>query len=393
MRGERKEESGRPLRRFGEDVLIAGVSVRGLTESAARAGYRVTAVDGFNDLDLQAVATDVRRVIPYSAAAAANASRDIDADVVCYVSNFENHPAALHRLQRGRTLWGNPPQVLARARDPAALTEVVRAAGLPAALVRKHPPRLVPVSSVSRWLLKPRASGGGHGIVPWSPGAAVPRSCVLQQRMPGRAASVLFAADGERAIVLGVTLQLVGERRFGSHGFRYCGSLLAPPEDPEWGARSSLAERGALLAGVLTRAFGLVGVNGVDVMVHRGRVVPIEVNPRHTAAMELLERRDGLSIFHTHVAGCTGELSALIKPASVSAAAGKAIVFARRDVVTPSGDHWLADSDIRDVPAAGTSVRKGAPICTVFAMAKTVNACYEALVARAAGIHDETERS
>ena len=38
MRGERKEESGRPLRRFGEDVLIAGVSVRGLTESAARAG-------------------------------------------------------------------------------------------------------------------------------------------------------------------------------------------------------------------------------------------------------------------------------------------------------------------------------------------------------------------
>ena len=119
---------------------------------------------------------------------------------------LENHPAALHRLQRGRTLWGNPPQVLARARDPAALTEVVRAAGLPAALVRKHPPRLVPGSSVSRWLLKPRASGGGHGIVPWSPGAAVPRSCVLQQRMPGRAASVLFAADGERAIVLGVTL-------------------------------------------------------------------------------------------------------------------------------------------------------------------------------------------
>ncbi len=380
------------MTRLSKDVLIAGVSVRGLTESAVRAGYRVTAVDAFSDLDLQAVATDVRRVVPYSAAAAADASRDLDAGAVCYVSNFENHPAALRRLQRGRTLWGNPPQVLARARDPAALAEVVRAAGLPAALVRKRPPRPVAGSSISRWLLKPRASGGGHGIVPWSPGLAVPRSCVLQERIAGRAASVLFAADGERAIVLGVTRQLVGERRFGSHGFRYCGSLLAPPEDTEWGASSPLAERGAQLAAVLTRAFGLVGVNGVDVIVHRARVIPIEINPRHTAAMELFERRDGLSIFRTHVAGCTGTLSALIKPASVSAAAGKAIVFARRDVVTPSADHWLADTDVRDVPPAGLSVRRGAPICTVFAIAPTMSECYEALAARAARIHDETER-
>jgi predicted ATP-grasp superfamily ATP-dependent carboligase len=377
------------LTRPSESVLIAGVSVRGLTESAARAGYRVTAVDAFSDLDLQAVATDVRRVIPYSAAAAADASRDVEADAVCYVSNFENYPAALRRLQRGRTLLGNPPRVLARARDPAALAEVVGAAGLPAALVRNRSPRHVSGSAVTRWLLKPRASGGGHGIVPWSPGIAVPRSCVLQQRLPGRAASVLFAADGERAIVLGVTRQLIGERRFGSRGFRYCGSLLAPPEDPDWGASSPLAESGTLLAAVLTRAFGLVGVNGVDVMVHRGQVIPIEINPRHTAAMELLERRDGLSIFHTHVAACTGELSALIKPASVSAAAGKAIVFARRDVVTPSAGRWLADSDVRDVPASGTRVRKGAPICTVFAIAKTVKECFAQLARRAERIYEE----
>jgi predicted ATP-grasp superfamily ATP-dependent carboligase len=126
--------------------------------------------------------------------------------------------------------------------------------------------------------------------------------------------------------------------------------------------------------------------------VQRDRVIPIEINPRHTAAMELFERRDGLSIFRAHVAGCTGELSAVINPASVSAAAGKAIVFARRDVVTPSADCWLADSDVRDVPASGIPIRRGAPICTVFAIAPTVSECYEALVARAARIHEETER-
>ena len=37
-------------------VLIAGVSTRALAVSAARAGYRVTAVDAFGDADLREVA-------------------------------------------------------------------------------------------------------------------------------------------------------------------------------------------------------------------------------------------------------------------------------------------------------------------------------------------------
>jgi predicted ATP-grasp superfamily ATP-dependent carboligase len=216
---------------------------------------------------------------------------------------------------------------------------------------------------------------------------------VLQERIPGRPASILFAADGEHAIVLGVTRQLVGERRFGSRGFRYCGTLLAPPEDSTWGSASALAGQSAKLVAVLTPAFGLVGVNGVDVIVHRDRITPIEINPRHTAAMELLERRDGLSIFRTHVAACTGKLSAVARPAWTSAAAGKAIVFARRDIATPSADRWLADPDVRDVPASGTSVPRGGPICSVFAMAPTMDQCYEDLIARAARIHKETERT
>src|SRR5207245_11417241 len=40
-------------------VLIVGVSTRGLAESAARAGYRVVAVDSFGDLDLRACADAV----------------------------------------------------------------------------------------------------------------------------------------------------------------------------------------------------------------------------------------------------------------------------------------------------------------------------------------------
>ncbi|HXE56683.1 MAG TPA: hypothetical protein VNK43_01670, partial [Gemmatimonadales bacterium] len=41
------------------DVVVVGVSARGLAESAARAGYSVAAVDGFGDLDLRRLAVRV----------------------------------------------------------------------------------------------------------------------------------------------------------------------------------------------------------------------------------------------------------------------------------------------------------------------------------------------
>src|SRR6185312_5814487 len=80
-------------------VLIAGVSVRALAESAARAGARVIALDAYGDLDLRQIA----RVVPipresdgsFDPMRVARASRGIDAGAVTYVSSFENAPAAV----------------------------------------------------------------------------------------------------------------------------------------------------------------------------------------------------------------------------------------------------------------------------------------------------------
>jgi len=373
-------------------VLIAGVSVRGFAESAVRAGYAVAAVDAFADLDLIALAAEARQVRPYTAGAAARSASGVPAAAVCYVSNFENHPAALRRLADSRTLWGNSSDTLAGARDPAAVASALVAAGLPAARARVRAPRPTAPDAARRWLLKPLASGGGHGITPWSTAMPVRRTSVLQERISGHPGSVLFSADGRQAVVHGVTRQLIGDRHFGARDFRYCGNLLAPPDDPDWGTHSPLAQHGAVVASVLTRAFGLVGVNGIDVIVRRGRVVPIEINPRYTAAMELAERRDGISIFGAHVAGCSGHLGAFVSPPPRPVAVGKAIVFARRPVVARATQHWLADPDIRDVPAAGTAIPSGAPICTVFATGATMAECHARLVQRAARIYAEAER-
>ena len=99
-----------------ERVLVAGVSTRAAAESAARAGFAVTAIDAFGDLDHHAAvrALSLPRDFgaPMTAAAVARASRAIDCDAVAYVSNVDNHPGAVATLTAGRWLWGNPASVL-----------------------------------------------------------------------------------------------------------------------------------------------------------------------------------------------------------------------------------------------------------------------------------------
>jgi predicted ATP-grasp superfamily ATP-dependent carboligase len=116
-------------------VIIAGVSTRAAAESAARAGFDVTALDGFADRDQHPFVRSLslpRHVgVAFTARAAAAAAKAIDADVVAYLSNFENDPEAVAMLADGRRLWGNPPDVLRRCRDPFHVAAAFGAHGLP----------------------------------------------------------------------------------------------------------------------------------------------------------------------------------------------------------------------------------------------------------------------
>jgi predicted ATP-grasp superfamily ATP-dependent carboligase len=380
-------------------VLIAGVSVRALAESATRAGYRVTALDAFGDLDLEATAERLITLPPaagarFSAAAAARAVTDAGCDAVVYASGFENQPRAVARLAAVGTLWGNTPAVLARVRDPLRVSRALRRRGFLAPRVRVA---CAPRSADTKWLLKPRASGGGHGIAPWRAigrGRRLPRTMYLQQWVEGVAGSIVFAADGRRAVPLGLSRILAGRRAFGSRGFRYSGNVLSSSGDPRFSEDARLLETATTLAAALTEEFGLVGLNGIDFVVRRGVPYPIEVNPRYTASMELVERAYGLSMFEIHVRACRGALPHFDLPAARAAATGaigKAIVYARRDTKIPDSRRWLADSDVRDVPHPGERIARGRPVCTVFARARDGATSLDALEARAAALYRSLE--
>ncbi len=387
-------------------ILVAGVSVRALAESAARAGYGVIGVDGFSDLDLRAVAVAAVRCHPYSARDAARLARDAPCDTVIYTSNFENDPAAIAELLRSRralrgapsghkrTLWGNTPAVIRRVRNPLRLAKLLARLGFAVPAVRATAPgaRSTMPGAAQEWLLKPKASGGGQGVVVWHPGERVPRGFVLQERMRGVPGSIAFVADGRDVVPLALSRQLVGNRSLGATGFRYSGSVLVPPGDAMLPRDGEILARATELAVAVTRAFGLVGVNGIDFIARGGVPYPVEVNPRPTGSMELAERAYGISIFATHVQAMRGKLPEfdLVRERlaggrgrHAGGAVGKALVYARRTRKMRDTTRWLADQSVRDIPPPGSVILAGRPICTVFAEGRTGAACLERLIARA----------
>jgi len=367
-------------------VLIAGVTTRGFAESAAHAGYEVVAIDGFGDLDLRthARAVTVARAGEgdrFSIRAAVAAAREVRRDATCYVASFENHPDAVEALGKASPVWGNAPAVLTRVRDPERLARALAAHGIATPGVRSTAPR---GADGGRWLVKPRASGGGSGIVSWR-GSRVPTGSYVQERVAGVPGSVVFAANGRNAVPLGVTRGLAGHRAFGATGFKYCGSILLDPEEPVFGHVSRLAE-------AVTAEFGLVGVNGIDFVVAHGVPHAVEVNPRYSASMELVERAYGISIFETHARACAGSLPEFAIPRRAVETPGKAILYARRHVTPSDTESWLADPDVRDVPVAGEPIAVGRPICTIFAHERDADRCLVELCRRAATVYRTLER-
>ena len=361
-------------------VLVAGFSTRAIAESAARAGFAVTAIDAFADLD-QHPAVHARAIQRgFSPHAAVRASRRVACDAVAYLSSFENHPDAVRALACDRMLWGNPPEVLRAVRNPHRLVE---------ALTRRN--MATPAlwgDGDGPWLLKPIASGGGTGIQPWERGTPVPGSAYVQEFIEGEPGSVAFVASGNGIRVLGIFQQLVGLPTFGASGFRYCGSIL----DGSLPAGSWMLRAGAALAAVVASEFKLSGVNGIDFVARGGVLYPVEVNPRWSASMELVERAHGVSVFSAHAHACaSGTLPTFDGTTAppIGRSIGKAVVFSRYAVTVGDTHPWRADDSVRDVPRPGTRIRPGEPVCTVFAEGATSRACRDQLEERASFIFAE----
>lgn len=373
-------------------ILLVGVSVRAMAASAVRSGYDVVALDAFGDLDLQALckAYSLRRDFhqAYSAKGLYLASQKLQFEGVAYTANFENYPKLVEAFSQQKQLLGNPPGVLKRVRNWSKLFEVLNKAGFstPETWYSVNDRQPDPQQN---WLQKPRRGGGGQHIQVWKKGQPIGRGMLLQEQIPGQVCSVQFVANGREAVLLGLTEQLVGRPEFGAHEFVYCGNVL-PLTAGDHGV--GIIEQAHQIVNLLTREFVLVGVNGMDFILSRGEIYPIEINPRFTAAMELVESAYKLSVFDLHVRALTqGEL-----PEFDLGRAGhtirkyfaKTILYAEKDGRAPNTEGWIGRG-LRDVPHPGEQFVQGKPICTILASADTPADCLANLAGKATAIQGE----
>lgn len=387
-------------------LLIIGASVRAAAFSAIRAGLQPVAIDQFGDRDLAThCETTVVPSNQYPHAAVEIAQRVPDCPWM-FTGAFENLPDIVDAISRDRPLWGNDGNCLRCARDPFALASACHAANVPCPDVRDT--SIVPTSG--HWLLKPLAGAGGSGIRSfrdsasnrgtqkagqkkppkpwncWTPSHGL-RKFYWQQYVEGDSHSGVFVADGAGCHLLGVTRQLIGTHWLHAAEFRYCGSI--GPLDLSDGERIAWQR----LGNVVMKFARLRGLFGIDAIVRDSVPWPVELNPRYTASVEVLEYGLGIRAIELHRNACEGQRAAqspkALAPAnphmSMRATIGKAIWFAPRDLTVPSDGPWEAViqkprplkelPEFADIPPSGQQIAKGRPVVTLFARADSVEEC------------------
>jgi predicted ATP-grasp superfamily ATP-dependent carboligase len=355
-----------------EPLLIVGASVRAAVFSALRAGCSPIALDYFGDLDL-AAACPATRVDPSEGVAGLlRAAEKIDPCPWLYTGPCENFPEFVDSLSRTHSLCGLPSEGLKRARDPFGLSRVLTRHGFDAPEIRLDSAGLPRDGS---WMIKPFASCGGLRVLPWTDFAppSVER-CYFQRIVEGSSFSALFLAAAKRIELLGITRQFHGAP---GAPYAYRGSI-GPIS-----ANETTSMRLRAIGQTLGSEFNLVGLFGIDYVEYEGRPWVLEINPRYTASVEVLELALRRPLLADHLRACAG-LDSPLTPnrRPLEGVVGKAILYARRDLIAPSialDNPRMREPydvpEIADVPWPGTAFAAGQPILTVFAAAPNPDLC------------------
>ena len=363
-------------------LLLVGASTRAAAWSANRAGFHPFCADLFGDQDLRQIAT-VLTVDTYPEGLFSATQRAPECPWL-YTGALENHVEIVDQLAAARTLWGNGPAVLSRIRDPWYIADLLGQQGLPCPALRES---TNPPDGNHRWVLRRLNSSAGNGIVDWTspmrPPPCPTHAHVLQEYIEGDSAAALCLADHDNTRVIGVTRQLVGESWLAAGTFSYCGSI--GPLSLADTNRQILEE----LARTLAHGCGLRGLFGIDLVINETGPWPIEINPRFPASAEVLERALNISVLQEHArVFSTTPLPtphpSLSRPPS-DPVVGKAILFSPHDIVT--GPLPLASHHLADIPAVGTPIASGRPICTVLVSAGNSSPCRDRLQAAAADVY------
>ncbi len=376
------------LRGIGRDspIGVVGASARAAVHSLARAGYKGWGVDLFGDRDLARVAPCAVCSFDYYPTALPQLAAGFPPGPILFTGGLENHSKVVAELAATRELWGNPPEVLKLARDPFTIGRALEPRGMNLGHPWVCPADALPpdyeTPPKARWLLKPRSASGGHGIRYWNAGDPLPTApdrWYFQEFIDGISMSAVFLTDEKRTLLVGITEQLVGETWLHAPQFGYAGNI--GPVSVNSTFEYILHRSGETIA----TATGLCGLWGFDFIFDPDiATYPVELNPRYTASVEVLEHGFGVAVFGDNVGAMRRNALNTI---------GKAIYYAPHGITFPTSGPWDADlttpfdpwrlPTFADIPAANSVVPAGHPVLTLLVSGSSAAECKERLQSRA----------
>lgn len=371
------------------EILIVGATARAAAMSALRAGLKPTTIDLFADRDLQAVARTIRVLPDDYPQGLVSAALKLSPLPFLYTGGLENFPALVDQIASHHTLWGNASEVLALIRDPFVLATTLTNAGFRFPPISRVPP--IGAKGAEAWLVKPVASAGGMGIAFWSNPEITknvasaeknPTNVYYQQYILGLSGSAIYLCDRAGVELVAMNIQLVGEP---GQPFVYRGNLTPMVCEPE------TCEELQRLGKFLHAWAGLRGVFGVDFILSEGRPWIIEVNPRYTASVELVEFSTGRSLLAEHRrAFDRGAPRPSQRRREAPGVLGKLVVYARKPSGFPKIEHITSRNvdtsnmpRCADIPPAGERFAPGDPVLTLLGRGETAKVCQESLDRRA----------
>jgi predicted ATP-grasp superfamily ATP-dependent carboligase len=347
-------------------ILLVGATVRAAAESARRAGYCPIAVDLYGDRETRVAAERWHSLADFREAVETQ-GRIADGHGNCPVAIVGGIDGGYDWLRNvPNPFRGAAPQMFAQSDGPEFLCNLADHASVAFPEFRCSGP------AREGWLIKRRFGSGGMGVQYCRDRNPIADDCYIQEPVRGRVFGASYLGDGRQAILLGVCRLL--KKRIVPLPFVFAGAIgpikLTQP----------LVQAFKRLGDAYLAAVPMVGPFNIDVVVEGTSVTLLEVNPRWSGSMEILERAwserlDRPCSFFEDPSQWERwtEQDRLDRAQSFAAPHTylKRIVFARRERVVCPADfercvgkgRWIW----KDVPSSATRIRRREPIATLIA--------------------------
>ncbi len=342
-------------------IIIAAISSRSYVKAAVDAGYEVIAIDAFADIDTQQLAKKIIQIEanhgqfhPQQLLQALNNLDLSDCIGLSYGAGFEAQPQLLTKIATILPVIGNRAEAIEQCKQPQLFFALCDAFNMAYPKTMHEKP-----SSSLGWLQKTvGASGGAHIKTVFPLNLVLSHAVYYQQNQAGTAISCLFLADGNSALVIGFNEQWCSPTLLSPYRF---GGIVSHATLSE-AVKHKLTE----FVQLMTQKLALKGLNSCDCIVQNDDVFMLEINPRLSASIGLYQAKRG-NLFASHVASCLGQLSDW--PIADKQSRAMQIIYAKQIAKVPPDMDW--PEWVSDIPQPNSVIPVGAPICSVFAEARS----------------------